>query len=453
MSIIDPPRDDLSLLRELCGGAVALPGDDGYDAARGGFNLALDPRPAAVVYPADASEVADVVRFARRMGLRVAGQTTGHNAGPLGDLSGTILVKTSDMGGVAIDASSRIARVGAGVVWEDVVDAAAPHGLCALHGSSPTVGVAGYSLGGGMGWLARSHGLQTNSLTAVELITPEGELVRTDAEHDPELFWALRGGGGNFGIVTALEFRLYALTEIYAGMLVWDWTEAARVLPVYADWAANAPDHVTTSFRIMQLPPLPEIPAPIRGRSIVIIDGAVQGDPDVLAPLRALEPEIDTFATIPAPALVRLHQDPEEPMPYVGDTALIRRLDADGIERLLQMAGPKSGSPLAIVELRQLGGALARRAPGHGAAGGIDADYVLFLCGMALDADMGAFMKDFAVRARTAMEPWCRPGHYLNFAEDAVDPSLSHDTDTWARLQAVKARLDPDNLIHANHAI
>ncbi len=304
-----------------------------------------------------------------------------------------------------------------------------------------------------MGWLARSHGLQTNSLTAVELVTPAGELVRADADSDPELFWAVRGGGGNFGIVTALEFRLYELTEIYAGFMVWDWSEAARVLPAYAEWAATAPDHVTTSFRIMQLPPLPEIPAPIRGRSIVIIDGAVQGDPAVLEPLRALNPEIDTFATIPAPALIRLHQDPEEPMPYAGDTALIKGLDADGIEMLLQMAGPKSGSPLAIVELRQLGGALARRAPGHGAVGGIDADYVLFLCGMALDANMGAFMKDFAVRIKSAMAPWSTPGQYLNFAEDAVDPSLSHDADTWTRLKAVKTRLDPENLIHANHAI
>ena len=157
MTIIESPRDELSALRDLCGGAVALPGDDGYDAARSGFNLALDQRPAAVAYPADASEVAEIVRCARRAGLRVAGQSTGHNAGPLGDLSGTVLVKTSGMGGVAIDAAARIARVGAGAIWEDVVDAAAPHGLLALHGSSPTVGVTGYSLGGGMGWLARSR--------------------------------------------------------------------------------------------------------------------------------------------------------------------------------------------------------------------------------------------------------------------------------------------------------
>src|SRR4051812_8615001 len=222
MTIIDPARTDLSAFRDLCGGAVALPGDDGYDAARQAFNLAVDQRPAAVAYPADASEVSELVRAARDAGLRVAAQSTGHNAGPLGSLEGTVLVKTSGLGGVEVDPLRRTARVGAGVLWEDVVDAAAPHGLIALHGSSPNVGVTGYSLGGGMGWLARSHGLQANSVTAIELVTADAEIVRTDAEHDPELFWALRGGGGNFGVVTALEFRLYPLREIHAGFMLWD---------------------------------------------------------------------------------------------------------------------------------------------------------------------------------------------------------------------------------------
>src|SRR4051812_44090469 len=256
MTIIDPARD-LDDLRSLCGGAVALPSDDGYDSARQAFNLAVDQRPAAVVYPCNPQEVSAVVAFARARGLRVAPQATGHNAGPLGGLEGTILLKTSGMHAVTIDAERRIARAEAGVLWEDVVDAAGAHGLYALHGSSPDVGVVGYSLGGGMGWLARSHGLQTNSLTAIELVTADGELVRTDRDNDPELFWALRGGGGNFGIVTALEFRGYPVREAYAGMLIWDWSHAQKVIAGYAAWAKTAPDNVTTSLRIMQLPPLP----------------------------------------------------------------------------------------------------------------------------------------------------------------------------------------------------
>jgi FAD binding domain-containing protein len=456
MTIIDPARD-LGDLRDLCGGAVALPSDDGYDAARQAFNLAVDQRPAAVVYPVDAREVAAVVRFARERGLRVAPQATGHNAGPLGALDGTILMKTSGMHRVAIDADRRIARVEAGALWEDVVDAAAAYGLVALHGSSPDVGVVGYSLGGGMGWLARSHGFQTNNLTAVELVTGEGRLVRTDRENEPELFWALRGGGGNFGIVTAVEFKLFELTEIFAGFMLWDWRHAERVLTAWTAWAETAPDAATTSLRIMQMPPLPELPEVVRGRQLVMIDGAVLGDPAeaarIIAPLRALEPELDTFAMVPAPSLVRLHQDPEEPMPYTSETALIEELPRAAIQGLLELAGPGSGSPLAGVELRQLGGALGRVTPGHGALAKLDARFVLFCVGLALDADMEAEMLGHATRIKARMAPWSGNGAYLNFAEHAIDASHSFGAFTYRRLQAVKARVDPLGVIHANHAL
>src|SRR3954453_14513558 len=268
---------------DFLGGALAPPGDDAYDAARQVFNLAVDQRPAAVAFPADANEVADVVRWARSQGLRIAGQSTGHNAGPLGLLEHTVLIRTSALGGVEIDPTREIARAGAGVVWEDVVNAAAPHGLIALHGSAPTVGITGYSLGGGMGWLARSHGLQANSVTAVELVTADGELGGCDSDNDPDLCWALRGGGGNFGIVPALEFKRYPLREIYAGFMLWGWTEAERVLTAYAAWAADAPDGVTTSFRILQMPPAPSLPPFLRGRCIAMIDGAAQ-DPALIEP-------------------------------------------------------------------------------------------------------------------------------------------------------------------------
>jgi hypothetical protein len=455
MTIIDP-ADSLENLRTLCGGAVVLPGDEGYDAARSGFNLGLDQRPAAVAYPADANEVAALVRCARAAGLRIAPQSTGHNAGPLGDLRDTLLVKTSGLRGVEIDPVRRIARVAAGSLWEDVVDAAAPHGLYPLHGSAPTVGVIGYSLGGGMGWLARSHGLQANSVTAVELVTADGRQVRTDRDNDPELFWALRGGGGNFGVVTAIEFRLYPVREAYAGMLIWDWTQAERVIKGWTEWTRTAPDNVTTSLRVMQLPPLEHIPEPLRGRSIVMIDGAVTGDhgPEVIAALRAMGPEMDTFATIPAPALVRLHQDPEEPVPgFVSDTGLVKDLPAAAIETLVELAGPGSGSPLLLMELRQLGGALGRVTAGHGAVAKIDAEFVLFMGAISLSPEMGAAALTHAERIKDALAPWLGAGHYLNFAEYAVDTSATYGAFTYRRLQVVKGRVDPDNVIRANHPI
>jgi hypothetical protein len=368
-----------------------------------------------------------------------------------------VLLKTSGMHRVEIDAERRIARAEAGVLWEDVVDAAAPHGLVALHGSSPDVGVVGYSLGGGMGWLARTHGLQTNNLTAIELVTADGTLVRTDRENDPELFWALRGGGGNFGIVTAVEFKLFPLTEVYAGFMLWDWSESERVLAAWTDWAVDAPDAVTTSFRIMQMPDLELVPAAIRGRQIVLIDGAVLGDAAdaaaIVAPLRALGPEVDTFAMVPAASLVRLHQDPEEPVPYTSESALIEELPRAARQAIVELAGPGSGSPLLMVELRQVGGALGRVTPGHGALPKLEAQFVFFALGMAMDAGMEAVMLAHAGRLKAALEPYSGAGHYLNFAERAVDTAPSYGAFTYRRLQAVKARVNPDDVIQANHSL
>jgi FAD/FMN-containing dehydrogenase len=220
-----------SSLRGLASEGIHLPGDDGYDRARTTWSLALDLRPAAVAFPKDAREVAAVIRTAASAGLRVAPLGTGHNAHPLGDLTGSILMRMSKMAQIKIDADARRARVQAGDVWQPVVEEAGRHGLAALHGSSLDTGVVGYLLGGGISWYARSLGLAANSVTAVELVTADGSLVRADAGHEAELLWAVRGGGGaNFGVVTAIEFALQPIKTAYAGMLVWDLRDAHRVL-------------------------------------------------------------------------------------------------------------------------------------------------------------------------------------------------------------------------------
>jgi FAD/FMN-containing dehydrogenase len=441
-------------LRSLCGGAVHLPGDPGYDTARMPWNVAVEQRPAAVAYPADAAEVAEVVRAAAAAGLRVAPQGTGHNAGPLGPLDDVVLLRTSAMTGVSVDPATRSARAEAGVLWIDVVEQAAPHGLAALHGSSPDVGVVGYSLGGGLGWYARRHGLQANSLTAVELVTAGGELVRAGAEREADLFWALRGGGGNFGVVTAVEFDLFPIATAHAGWLVWDWREAARVLPAWVEWAAGAPDHVTTSLRLLQIPPLPQIPEVFRGRQLLVVDGAVLGDPAVLAPLRALRPELDTFADVPSAALSRLHMDPEGPTPAVGRAALLGALDAAGIDALLGAAGPDSGTSLAVAaELRQLGGAVGRPDPRAGALPRLVGDFGLFTTGIAATPELGAAATADTARVLEAMRPWSNGLEYLNFAESKVDTSRAFEPAAWRRLQDVRRAADPDRLFVANHVI
>ena len=441
----------------LCGGAVRLPGDPGYDDGRRAWNAAVDQRPAAVAYPVDAEEVAAVVRAATAAGLRVAPQGTGHNARPLPGLDDAVLLRTSAMTGVTVDPQARRVRVGAGTLWLDVVEAVSPHGLAALHGSSPDVGVVGYSLGGGIGWYARRLGLAANSITAAEIVTASGELVRTDASHEPDLFWALRGGGGNLGVVTALEFALYPIETAYAGALVWDWQDAERVLTRWSQWAREAPDEVTTSFRILQLPPIEAVPAPLRGRQVAMVDGAVLADDDgataLLAPLRELRPEIDLFTRMPAPALVRLHGDPEGPTPAASDSSLLGSLPSAAVEAFVAAAGPGSGSTLLAAELRQLGGALGRRAPGGGVLDSLEGEVALFAVGLAADEASEAKTVADAGTVVRALEPWSTGRQYLNFAETPVDPSTGYTPDAYARLQAVRAAVDPSGLLLANHAV
>jgi hypothetical protein len=438
-------------------GTVFTPADTGWDAARTAWNVAVDQRPAAVVYPVDEDDVAAAVAYARETGLRIAPQGTGQNAAPLGSLDGTILVRTSALRGVEIDTDRCIARVRAGDLWQDVMGPASGHGLTALAGSSPDVGVVGYSLGGGIGWLARKYGMQTNSVTAVELVTPGGDRVRADRDHEPDLFWALRGGGGNFGVVTAIEFALYPITAVYAGALVWDWHESERVLTRWTEWAATAPDEISTSARIMQLPPLPEIPEPIRGRQIVMIDGAYTGDvadaEAALAPLRELGPEIDMFAPMPTPALVRLHGDPEQPVPVASGHTMVGELGADGTAAFVAAAGPDSGSALLFAELRQLGGALGRVPEEHGALARLDGQFAVFGVGIAATPEVGAAVEDSARALTEALRPWSTGSRYLNFSETPTDTRTAYEAETFARLQAVRAQVDPQRLLHANHEL
>src|SRR5499425_3136185 len=335
---------DLDALRAAIAGQVFVPGEAGYDQARQAWNLAVDQRPAVVVEAGSAADVAQAVRFARARGVRIAPQGTGHGAGPLEPLDGAMLLRTTRMRKVHIDPAARTARAEAGAVWQDVTVPAAEHGLAGLAGSSPNVGVAGYTLGGGLGWLARRYGLAANSVTAAELVTPDGDPVRADAGHEPDLFWAIRGGGGSVGVVTALEMRLYPVRELYAGVLFFPIERSAEVLHTWRAWTDTVPDEVTSIGRILRFPPLPEVPEALRGRAFALVEAAYLGDAaagaDLIGPLRGLGPELDTFAMVPAPALQQLHMDPAQPVPAEGDGEFLADLPAAAIDALLDLAGP-----------------------------------------------------------------------------------------------------------------
>ncbi len=451
------PSGRAHLLRGLCAGAVHLPGDPGYDEARMPWNVAVDQRPAAVAYPATADEVSEIVRAATGSGLRVAPQGTGHNAGPLGSLEDVVLLRTSAMTGVQIDTERKVARVEAGVLWLDVVEAAAEHGLAALHGSSPDVGVVGYALGGGIGWYARQLGMATNSVTAVELVLGDGTQVRADEHTNPDLFWAVRGGGGNFGVVTAMELRLFDIETAYAGMMLWDQEHAEKVLRTWAAWTETAPDSVTTSFRMLNLPPMPELPPFLRGRQLVVIDGAVLAEDEraeqIIAALRDLRPEMDTFARVPAAGLVRLHMDPEGPTPAVSASTILADLPDAAIETFLALTDRDSGSTLLAAELRQLGGALARPAEGAGALPMLDGKFVLFGVAIAATPEMGAQGHADGTALVDAMTVYASGADYLNFAESAVDVRKSFPEQTWNRLKGIRSAVDPGGLLVANHPV
>ena len=278
MLITGLPSIDVEALRARLYGEVYGPDDEGWDEARRAWNLAVDQRPAAVALPITDADVVEIVNFAREEGLRVAPQGTGHGASALAGLDDTILLSTKRMRGVRIDPNARRARVRAGAIWQDVTAPASAYGLAPLAGSAHDVGVVGYTLGGGLSWLAREHGFACDSVTAIELVTADGALVRTDERNDPELFRALRGGGGNFGVVTSMEFKLYPVSELTGGALLWPQERAEEIFNAWREWTTTVPNHVTSLCRLLNVPPLPDVPEPLRGRSFVVVEAAILGD-------------------------------------------------------------------------------------------------------------------------------------------------------------------------------
>ena len=446
----------LETLRAAIAGQVFVPGQAGYDQARTAWNLAVDQRPVVVVDAGSAADVVQAVRFARANGMRIAPQGTGHGAGPLEPLDGAMLLRTTRMRKVRIDRAARIARVEAGAVWQDVAVQARQHGLAALAGSSPDVGVTGYTLGGGMGWLARRYGLAANSVTAAELVTADGDLVRADAGHEPDLFWAVRGGGG-VGVVTALEMRLYPVGELYAGDLFFPIQRAADVLHAWREWTLTVPDEVTSEGRLLWLPPLPQVPERLRGRAFVMVEAACLGDADTgaeqISPLRRLGPEQDTFAMLPAPALGQLNMDPDQPMPFEGDGALLDEFPDAAIDALVAVADPDAGTALTSVEVRHLGGALARPAPGGGAQPSIDANYLVVAVGISPTPDLAAAVRAQAQAVKDALAPWHAGYDYYNSEETPTPASAVLPPVSYRRLQKIKAAYDPDQAIISAHPV
>jgi FAD/FMN-containing dehydrogenase len=425
-------------------GRVVLPDDAGWDEARRSWNLSVDQRPAAVVEAAGAEDVQAVLRS----GLRVAPQATGHGSEGLPDLEGAVLLKTSRLGDVTVDGS--VVRAGAGALAGDVAAAAVEHGLAPVLGLAPSVGVAGLALGGGTGWLSRAYGLTCNSVRAFEVVLASGERLRVDADREPELFWALRGGGGRFAVVTALELEAHPVPEASAGILAWPAERAAEVLDQFRRWTWDVPEALGAVFRYLSLPDLDGVPAPLRGRRIVAVIAAHLGtEADarrLIEPLRE-GTLVDTFGPVGAADLVRVAGDPEQPIPTRGDSFLLHELDVDAIAGLIDDI-----DPLSVLELRLLGGALARAPRRHGALAKVDGAFSVFAGGAAVDASARAAIGERLEELRERLAPWTAPQALLNSSAGGIDPGRVFDAATLERLRAVRDAFDPDRQLVSAYA-
>ena len=443
-----------ALRRELTG-LVHERADAGYTAACGGFNLSHQQRPALAVEVADAADVAATVRFARRHGLSVAVQATGHGLARVADERAVLLV-TRALDAVEVDPVARTAWVGAGARWAPVLAAAQKHGLAPLLGSSPNVGAVGYTLGGGMGWLARKHGLSCDRVRRFELVTPDGTLVEASATTNRDLFFALRGGGaGSLGLVTGMEIELVEVDTVYAGNLLYPASMAHEVLARWRAWLLTVPDELTSAVTLMNFPPLPDVPEPIRGRSFVIVRGCFAGDlaegERLLAHWREwCAPELDMFGPMPFSDAATISNDPVDPMPALSTGAWLDDLDAAAIDALVTGTFPTDGPPVLVVsELRHAGGAIARPATAAPAAfGNRNALISLQMIGVTPTPEARAGFTAHTDAVKEAIGTCRTGGTYLNWLEGhekrrAVRAALGDHA--AALLRAIKDEIDPDD--------
>jgi FAD/FMN-containing dehydrogenase len=438
---------------------VHMPGTPGYREATAVYDLFAPVQPDEAVIADSVSSVAAAITRARSRGLSVEVISTGHGSSIADRMSGVLLVRTVPSGPVEIDPQTRRARIPAGTRWGAVVEAAAQYGLGAVHGSSPDVGAVGYLLRGGLSFYGRRFGLAVNSLRAVELVAADGQLHRVDADHGPSLFWAIRGGGGGFGVVTAVEIELFDAAGVWTGADCWAVSDAGPLLDAWTAWAKTAPREVTTSFRILRLPPLPGVPEPLTHGPVVCLDGAALATtsaevPDVsakvddlLGRMRAVAtPLLATWRAATTLDVRKTHLDPLDPLPAVSDHMVLRDLDEDGQRAFLSTADAASRSPLVSSELRQLGGALADEVADGGAVNHLDGAYCYYPLAVPADEGQAAAMERYLTQARAALAPWDTGSVVPTFVEDRANPGRWMSEERAGFVDLVRREIDPDGL-------
>lgn len=441
-------------LRSLVRGTVLTPGDPGYEDARRVEAGAVDVHPLAIVRVADARDVQAVVPAVGRAGVPLAVRGGGHSSAGHGTVEAGVVLDLAALTDLHVDVASRTARAGAGLSAGAYVRATAEHGLTTGFGDTAGVGIAGLTLGGGIGLLSRRYGLTVDALLSVEVVTADGQLRVADADHEPDLFWALRGGGGNFGVVTSMSFRLEQVAEVTGGLLVLPAT--AEVLSGFLDESARASRDLTTIATVMPCPPLPFVDAAHHGTPVILGTVLHLGSPQEagadLAPLRALaEPLADLVRTVPYAELLDWEGVP--PTVFASRTTFLERLDPATAGRVVAAVGDGPG-PVRLAQFRVLGGAIAEVAADATAYGFRDRAVATYLVCVTEGPDGLPAASDWADGLLEALDQGDHTA-YVNFlgsggpvsAQDAYPPA------TWERLRRVKAAYDPDNLFRRNHNI
>ncbi len=441
---------EVSALRAAVTGEVFERGDAGMAEHVAAQNTLIVHEPELAVLVADEADVSTAVRFAAEHKLPVSVQSTGHGAWK--PITTGLLILTSRLDTVSIDTDERIATIGAGARWSAVIDAAAPYGLAPVTGSSPHVGAVGYTLGGGLGPLARSHGFSADWVRGFRVVVADGTVAIATTAENPELFWALRGGKGGLGVVTEMRLELVPLVSLYAGSLFFDTPDVETALRAWVDWTATAPDDVTSSVALLSMPPIEQIPEPFRGRFVLAVRFAYPGDPEVgaqlLQPLRQAAPVyLDGVAEIPATAMGSIHADPDDPSPIWDLGALLKPIDQDFVTELLASFGPDADSPFVSVELRQLGAATQKDVEGGSAVGGRNSAFTFTLIGVVppLFERMPVVANAFLQRAKR----WISPETNINFSPYVETPehfAQAWPPETFERLAQARRTYDPDGL-------
>ncbi|NEK58948.1 FAD-binding oxidoreductase [Geodermatophilus sabuli] len=453
------PAADVEELRSRVHGPVYVSGDDGLAAEVFAWNVAVQHTPAVAVGATCAADVATAVAWAVAHDLPVAVQATGH--GPVRNAAGSLLVSTRRMQGVTVDPARRTARVEAGVKWDKVLAAAAEHGLTGLCGSSSGVGVVGYTLGGGMGSLGRRFGFAADSVVSFDIVTADGRIRTVCADEEPELFWGVRGGKSNFGIVTSIEIELVRVSSVVGGGIFFAAEDAAAVLHAFRAWAPTLPEEVSTSIAVLRLPPMEELPEPLRGQTVVHLRYAYCGD-DPAEGERLVEPMkaagrivLGFIGPLLTTEMDAVHMDPQDPMPGWEKGMLLAELTEETVDAFLAAAGPQVEVPLIMAEIRQMGGALARPARVPNAVAGRDAAWSVLVIGPMVP-ELADVLPHVGRGVLAALAPWAAPGGLVNFLGDVSGPdevAAAYPPAVRERLLALKQEVDPDGVFSFGYAL